>query len=107
MHARDGIRSTQGDVVDEKALLAALRAGQEWAFETMVRLFGGRLLAGARRFTRNDEDARDVVQSADVSAFRGLNEFQGACQLSPWLHRILVTTAPIRLRSQRRHAQRT
>jgi len=102
MHARDGIRSTHGDVVDEKALLAALRAGQEWAFETMVRLFGGRLLAVARRFTRNDEDARDVVQSAYVSAFRGLKEFQGACQLSTWLHRIVVNTALMRLRSQRR-----
>jgi len=37
----------------------------------MVRLFGGRLLAAARRFTQNDEGARDVVQSAYLSAFRG------------------------------------
>lgn len=102
VHARDGIRSTQGDVVDEKALLAALRAGHEWAFETMVRLFGARLLAVARRFTRNDEDARDVVQSAYVSAFRGLNEFEGACQLGTWLHRIVVNTALMQLRSRRR-----
>ena len=101
-HAGDGIRSTHGDAVDEKALLAALRAGHEWAFETMVRLFGGRLLAVARRFTRNDEDARDVVQSAYVSAFRGLNEFEGACQLSTWLHRIVVNTALMQLRSRRR-----
>jgi len=101
-HPNDGIRSMQGDVVDEKALLAALRAGHEWAFETMVRLFGGRLLAVARRFTRNDEDARDVVQSAYVSAFRGLNEFEGACQLSTWLHRIVVNTALMQLRSRRR-----
>src|SRR5438093_9818791 len=101
-HAGDGVRPVRGDVVDEKALLAALRVGHEWAFETMVRVFGGRLLAVARRFTRNDEDARDVVQSAYLSAFRGLNEFEGSCQLSTWLHRIVVNTALMRLRVQRR-----
>ena len=100
-HAGD-VHSMRGDVVDEKALLAALRAGHECAFETMVRVFGGRLLAVARRFTRNDEDARDVVQSAYLSAFRGLNEFEGACQLSTWLHRIVVNTALMQLRSRRR-----
>ena len=101
-HAGDGIHPMRGDVVDEKALLAALRAGHEWAFETMVRVFSGRLLAVARRFTRNDEDARDVVQSAYLSAFRGLNEFEGSCQLSTWLHRIVVNTALMQLRSRRR-----
>lgn len=95
-------RSTNGAVIDDPALLAALRAGHEWAFETMVRLYGGRLLAVARRFTRNDADAQDVVQSAYLSAFRALSEFEGACQLSTWLHRIVVNTALMRLRSRRR-----
>jgi hypothetical protein len=35
--------------VDEAALLAALKAGEEWAFETMIRRYGGRLLAVARQ----------------------------------------------------------
>ena len=91
-----------GDVVDENGLLEALRAGDEWAFETMVRLFGGRLLAVARRMTRNDEDACDVLQSAYLSAFRALPDFEGACQLSTWLHRIVVNTALMRLRSRKR-----
>jgi RNA polymerase sigma-70 factor (ECF subfamily) len=68
----------------------------------MVRLYGGRLLAVARRFTRNDEDAQDVLQSAYLSAFRALNDFEGACQLSTWLHRIVVNTALMKLRSRRR-----
>lgn len=89
-------------VVDDQALLAGLRAGEESAFETMVRLYGGRLLAVARRFMRNEEDAKDVLQSAYLSAFRGLGEFEGSCQLSTWLHRIVVNTALMKLRSQRR-----
>jgi RNA polymerase sigma-70 factor (ECF subfamily) len=88
--------------IDEHALLTALRRGEDWAFETMVRLYGGRLLAVARRFTRNDEDAQDVVQSAYLSAFRALEHFEGASQLSTWLHRIVVNTALMKLRSRRR-----
>jgi RNA polymerase sigma-70 factor, ECF subfamily len=100
--ATHGGTSAGGAVVDDQALLTALRAGHEWAFETMVRLYGGRLFAVARRFTRNDEDAQDVLQSAYLSAFRALNDFEGACQLSTWLHRIVVNTALMKLRSRRR-----
>jgi RNA polymerase sigma-70 factor, ECF subfamily len=88
--------------VDDQALLAALKAGEEWAFETMIRLHGGRLLAVARRFTGNEHDAQDVLQSAYLSAFRALKDFEGACLLSTWLHRIVVNTALMRLRSKRR-----
>lgn len=88
--------------VDEQALLVALRAGHEWAFESVVRLFGGRLLAVARRITRNEEDARDAVQSAYLSAFKSLDRFEGECQLATWLHRIVVNMALMRLRSRRR-----
>src|SRR3954467_14840923 len=88
--------------VDESTLLNRLRAGDERAFEDLVRTFGGRLLAVARRFVRNDEDAQDIVQSAYLSAFRALDQFEGHCQLSTWLHRIVVNTALMRLRSKRR-----
>lgn len=91
-----------GEVVDERALVEAFRAGEDWAFETVVRVFGGRLLAVARRVTRNDEDARDAVQSAYLSAFRALPGFEGGCQLSTWLHRIVVNASLMRLRSRRR-----
>ena len=93
--------------IDESALLARLRAGDEQAFEILVRTFGGRLLAVARRFVRNDEDAQDIVQSAYLSAFRALDQFEGACQLSTWLHRIVVNTALMKLRSRRRRPEQS
>src|SRR2546427_3375107 len=65
--------------VDERALIIRLRAGDEQAFEAMVRTFGGRLLAVARRFVHNEEDAQDIVQSAYLSALRGLEQFEGNC----------------------------
>jgi len=88
--------------VDEVLLVNRLRAGDEAAFEDLIRKFGSRLLAVARRFVRNDEDAQDIVQSAYLSAFRALDQFEGNCQLSTWLHRIVVNTALMKLRSKRR-----
>ncbi|MFM9917574.1 MAG: sigma-70 family RNA polymerase sigma factor [Rhizobacter sp.] len=90
------------DIVSETDLVAALRAGEDWAFEYVVRTHGGRLLAVARRICRNDEDARDVLQSAYLSAFRSLERFEGTAQLSTWLHRIVVNTALMKLRVRRR-----
>jgi RNA polymerase sigma-70 factor, ECF subfamily len=89
-------------IVDETRLVAALKAGDEWAFETVVRLFSARLLVVARRYVRNEEDARDVLQSAYLSAFRALAQFEGSAQLSTWLHRIVVNTALMKIRTRRR-----
>ena len=87
---------------DDRELLNALQGGDEQAFELLVRVYGGRMLAVARRFVRNDEDAQDVVQSAYLNAFRSVGQFEGHCQVSTWLHRIVVNTALMKLRSRRR-----
>lgn len=89
----------------DASLVRALRRGEDAAFETLVRTHGGRLLATARRMLRNEEDARDAVQEAYVSAFRGLDGFGGGAQVSTWLHRILINACLMRLRTRRRKAE--
>jgi RNA polymerase sigma-70 factor (ECF subfamily) len=86
----------------EAALVARLRAGEEAAFAELVKSQGGRLLAVAQRMLRNEEDARDAVQDAFLSAFRALDRFDGAARLSTWLHRIVVNAALMKLRTRRR-----
>ncbi len=87
---------------DEQALLTGLRAGDADAYETLVRTTSARLLAVARRIVGSEEDARDVLQEAYTSAFRALGRFEGQAKLSTWLHRIVVNTALMRLRSRKR-----
>ena len=89
----------------DSALVSALRAGDEDAFETLVRQYAGRLLGVARRFLKNEEDARDAVQDAFVSAFRSIGKFEAGSKLSTWLHRIVVNAALMRLRTKRRHPE--
>ena len=102
MHAGPDDSFAYHATVDDLALLARLRARDEEAFEVMVRTYGARLLAVARRFVHNEEDVQDVVQSAYLSAFRALDQFEGNCLLSTWLHRIVVNTALMKLRSRQR-----
>ena len=94
-------------VDDEATLVAQLRAGDEAAFEQVVRAYGGRLLAVARRIVGTEEDARDVVQDAFMNAFKSLDRFEGNSKLSTWLHRIVVNAALMRLRTRKRKPEQS
>lgn len=87
---------------DESQVLAGLRRGDEDAFAQVYRRYGGRMLATARRLLRHDEDARDAVQEAMISAFRAAARFEGDAQIGTWLHRIVVNAALMRLRTRKR-----
>lgn len=89
-------------VARNDALLGRLRTGEDAAYEELVRTYAGHLLAVARRFLRSEEDAKDAVQDAFLSAFRALPAFAGEAKLSTWLHRIVVNAALVKLRTRRR-----
>ena len=86
----------------ETNLVRGLKAGEEEAYEQLVRLHSGRLLAVARRFLNDPEEARDAVQDAFLSVFRAVDRFEGGALLSTWLHSILVNACLMRLRTRRR-----
>lgn len=94
-------------VDDEATLVAQLRAGDEAAYEQVVRAYGGRLLAVARRILNSEEDARDVVQDAFMNAFKNLDRFEGNAKLSTWLHRIAVNAALMKLRTRKRKPEQS
>ncbi len=91
--------------VREAQLIEGLRRGDDDAFEQLVRQYGGRLLAVARRMLRNEEDARDAVQEAFISAFRALPTFRADAKLSTWLHRIVMNAALMKLRAAQRRPE--
>jgi RNA polymerase sigma-70 factor (ECF subfamily) len=89
----------------EHDLIAGLRVGDDAAYERLVREHGGAMLAVARRYLRGEDDARDVVQEALLSAFRGIASFDADAKLSTWLHRIVVNCALMKLRTRRRRPE--
>ena len=86
----------------ETDLVTALKAGDDDAFETLVREQSPRMLAVARRFMRNEEDAADAVQDAFLSAHKAIGRFDGKSRLSTWLHRIVVNACLMKLRTKKR-----
>lgn len=90
---------------DEATLVARLKAGDERAFETLVRRESGRLLAAARRLVRDEAAAHDCVQEAFLSAFRAIGSFEPRSSVGAWLHRITINAALMRLRKGRRLAE--
>lgn len=96
--------SDPSDVLDvvETELVAQLQAGSDSAFEVVVRTYGGRMLAVARRMLGSDEDAQDAVQEAFLSALKAIGQFEQQSKLGTWLHRIVVNVALMKLRSRRR-----
>ncbi len=87
---------------EESLLTERIRAGDEQAFESLVRQFGGRMLAVARRYLKCEEDSDDAVQDALISAFRSFDSFEGNSALATWLHRIVVNACLMKLRARSR-----
>jgi RNA polymerase sigma-70 factor (ECF subfamily) len=102
---RPGGDDADRSAAHEVALLARIRAGDERACEALVRQYGGRMLAVARRFLRTEEDSADAVQDAFLSAFRSVEGFEGNSALGTWLHRIVVNACFMRLRVQSRRRE--
>jgi len=89
----------------EGALIAALKRGEDKAFETLVRQHGDYLYRVALRVTRSENEAGEAVQEAFISAFRGIGGFEARSTLKTWLHRLVVNSALTRLRSIERRSE--
>lgn len=104
MHATDqpGSAAREPQGFDEAVLVERLRAGEEQAFEELVRTQSGRLLAVLARYLPNEADRHDALSEVFLAAVRGIGGLEGGAQLSTWLHRIAVNAALMMLRTRRR-----
>jgi RNA polymerase sigma-70 factor (ECF subfamily) len=100
--ARSVDSSESRAALDEGELVERLRARDPDSFALLLRRYGPRLRAAARRILANEEDVSDACQDALHSAFLGIARFQGRCRLGTWLERIVANAARMKLRTLRR-----
>lgn len=86
------------DYTDERTLLARIRAGDKAACAECIEQHSPEVYRLALRLTRNEAEAEDVVQETFLSAFKGIDQFDGRAQLRTWLYRIAYNTALMRHR---------
>lgn len=84
-------------------LVRRARRGDREAFDELVRRTYLDTLAVARRYTGNEDDARDVVQEAYLRAYRGIRSFRGDARFSTWMYRITANCAATFHERRRRH----
>jgi RNA polymerase sigma-70 factor (ECF subfamily) len=89
----------------EEPQAAGLQRSDADYFESLVRDYGPRMLSVARRYLNNEADAQDCVQDAYLQAFEKINQFENRSSISTWLHRIVVNTALMKLRSKKRRPE--
>jgi RNA polymerase sigma-70 factor, ECF subfamily len=82
-------------------LLAAAKAGDSQAFQTLTQRAAPIIFHRALEITSNYHDAEDVLQETLLKGFAHISEFRGDSQLSTWLVRIGLNEAMMLMRKRR------
>jgi RNA polymerase sigma-70 factor (ECF subfamily) len=82
--------------LEERALCAALRRGDEGAFSRLVELYHGPLKRLALTYVRSSAVAEEVVQETWLGVITGIDRFEERSSLKTWIFRILTNIAKTR-----------
>jgi RNA polymerase sigma-70 factor, ECF subfamily len=82
--------------LDERRLVAAIRRGEESAFEELIDRYQSPMLSLAQRYVRSRAVAQEVVQDTWLSVLKGIDRFEGRSSVKTWLFRILINQAKSR-----------
>ena len=73
----------------DATLVAALRAGDERAFEWLIDRYQRAMLRVAALYVANQSVAEEVVQETWLAVLQSLHRFEGRSTLKTWIFRIL------------------
>jgi RNA polymerase sigma-70 factor (ECF subfamily) len=93
------------EVMTSKDLVLESAADRTIRFERDALVFTDQLYAAALRYTKNPEDARDLVQDTYLKAFTSFHQFEEGTNLRAWLYRVLTTTFINTYRKDQRRPQ--
>ena len=74
-------------------------------FERDALQYMNQLYAAALRYTRNQDDAQDLVQDTYAKAYTSFHQFEPGTNLKAWLYRVLTTTFINNYRKDQRRPQ--
>jgi RNA polymerase sigma-70 factor, ECF subfamily len=75
----------------EAELVCRLKAGEQTAFNELVKLYANRVINTCYRFLLDKEDAEDISQEVFIEVFQSIKSFRNDSKLSTWIYRIAVT----------------
>jgi len=75
---------------DDELLIAAFKAGNENAFNFIVRKYQKRIYMLIRKMVLDHDDADDITQDVFIKLYRSLNNFRGDSKFFTYLYKIAV-----------------
>src|SRR5438874_12166423 len=78
------------EMVDDRSLLARVRAGDIEGFSEVCRSHETRLVRQAMVLCGNQSQAEELAQETFVEAWKSLRRYHGRCQFFTWLCAILL-----------------
>jgi RNA polymerase sigma-70 factor (ECF subfamily) len=94
-------------VNDDSQLVRRMLAGEERAFTAFFEIYFPRVYRFALpRLGRNEDTAKDVVQTTLIKAMRKLGDYRGDAALFTWLCQICRREIADHVRSHRRHSDK-
>src|SRR5436190_626434 len=72
------------------ALVAAAKAGDQQAFDALVKRYRKRIFALALHICGSSSEADDITQDVFLKAFRALPQFEGRSEFFTWVYRMTV-----------------
>ena len=95
--------SAEREAATASALVDAARAGDQCAFEALVRRYRKRIFALALHIIGSSSEADDITQEVFLKAYRALPAFEGRSQFFTWVYRMTVNRS---LNARRDRARR-
>ena len=89
------------------ALVEAAKAGDQRAFEALVKRYRKRIYALALHMTRSASEADDIAQEVFLKAYRALPQFEGRSQFFTWVYRMTVNRSLNARRDRMRRGEDT
>jgi RNA polymerase sigma-70 factor (ECF subfamily) len=86
-----GINNISKDQL-EKLITGSVRNHRK-SQETLYKMFYGKMMVVCRRYTKNEDQAKDILQDAFIKIFRNLEKFSFEGSFEGWVRRIVVNTA--------------
>lgn len=77
--------------------------GKREAQKELYELFAPTMLAVCFRYTKNMDDAENILQDGFVKVFKNLHQFKGEGELGAWVRRIMVNTSLTYLKTNRKY----
>ena len=86
----------------DQALVRRVQAGEQGAFDLLVRKYQHKLTSVISRYVGDWSECQDVAQESFVRAYRAIGNFRGDSAFYTWLYKIAINTAKNWLVSQGR-----